>query len=231
MTASTHISPGLFSKSRFIDLTRIMGSQLPTLGIHPDFTVSEYRTIEEHGSSVQGVSLGSHTGTHLDAPSHFVPGGPSVESLDLHKTMGECVVLDFTDKGANDVITAAEIKRYEATIRATGRILIRTDWERSHVGADYLKDFPVLTINAAKLLVEYGVLLVGMDTPSPGPMGPDGATIHAIMLEADVVIVESLINLHQIPNTAFTIMAMPLPLDGCSGSPCRALALVEDSHE
>ena len=163
----------------------------------------------------------------MDAPSHFLGDGISVDAINLEVLTGSCALLNFSHKGAGATITAEDIQEYEQLITGCRRVLLRTDWERSHDNQVYFENFPVLSVEAAHLLASYNICLLGMDTPSPGPLDATGREIHHILLTKNVVIVESLQGLSSINRTCFTFIALPLPIKGCSGSPCRAIAMVD----
>jgi kynurenine formamidase len=177
--------------------------------------------MERDGFRVSRLSLGTHQGTHLDAPSHYLPDGAGAESVPLEKLCGEAVVLDIPRGRLGVIDEAALIASGE--LRAGARILIRTGWGAQWGGKNYAFEGPGLTIGAARLLADRGVWLLGMDTASPSEV--DSEPVHRILTVAGVAIVENLANLDLCPPRV-ELHALPLPLVGCDGAPLRVVAEV-----
>jgi kynurenine formamidase len=114
---------------------------------------------------------------------------------------------------------------YETSIMATRKVVIRTGWSRRWGQSTYFNDYPVIREDAAQWLVERGVHLIGVDTPS---VDREPHPSHYIFLGALAVIVENLVNLEQIAQNPFELIVLPLPLTGLDGSPVRAVARVAD---
>ncbi len=166
---------------------------------------------------------GTHTGTHLDAPLHFVADGNSVESLDLNVLVGPAQVVEIFGR---DQITAADLEG-AGIAPQTERVLLKTDNTRLGRKGDgvFHKDYVGLAPSGAQWLVARGVRLVGIDYLSIGPYGPVNVETHRIVLGAGMVVVESLV-LDDIKAGEYTLIALPPKFGGLEGSPCRAL-LVE----
>jgi len=151
------------------------------------------------------LDLGVHSGTHVDAPLHFVDGGPSVERLPLDVLVGPCVVVDGLDPAA--VPPGAE------------RVLFKTPKGRLWERAEFSEDFVALDAEAARALVAGGVRLVGIDYLS---IGDEDA--HRVLLGAGVVAVEGL-DLRAVEPGEYRLVCAPLKLEGAEGAPARVLLL------
>ncbi len=173
-------------------------------------------------AAVSVLTSGAHTGTHLDAPLHFVPGGLPVDALDVSALVGPAVVVRIYGRSP---ITAAELERVNLQ-PGTERVLLQTDntrFKRLHDGG-FHKDYTGLTPSAAQWLVQRGVRLVGIDYLSIGPYGPVNTETHKILLGAGVVVIESL-DLDKIEPGEYTLVALPPKFAGLEASPCRCLLI------
>ena len=172
-------------------------------------------------------TLGTHTGTHLDAPLHFVPGGATVEALDVNVLVGPAQVVEVYGR---DRITAADLAQ-AGIAPGTERVLFKTDntrLGRLHDGV-FHPDYVGVAPSGAEWLVTHGVRLVGVDYLSVGPYGPVNVETHRILLGAGVVVVETLV-LDEVNAGAYTLVALPPKFAGLEGSPCRCL-LIEGKLE
>lgn len=172
-------------------------------------------------SDVSEVHIGTHTGTHVDAPSHEFDGGATADQLALDVLVGEAWVLDA--RGAAGHLDAAELaSRWPSG--EVQRLLIRTrnsdHWNRP--SDPYPTDYVALLPDAARLVVERGVRLVGTDGLSIEPFNTPGRPAHRTLLGAGVVIVEGL-DLRDVAAARYRFACLPLRLDGTDGSPARAI--------
>ena len=151
------------------------------------------------------LDLGVHSGTHVDAPLHFLDGGRGVETLPLDVLVGPCVVVDGLDPAA--VPAGAE------------RVLFKTSNSRLWERAEFSEDFVALDAEAARALVAAGVRLVGIDYLS---IGDEEA--HRVLLGAGVVAVEGL-DLREVEPGEYRLVCAPLKLEGAEGAPARVLLL------
>ena len=162
-------------------------------------------------------TLGSHTGTHVDAPVHFSAGPQTVDELDPAVLLGPCRVLDC---GEAPVITTAVLSAHD--FAGIERLLLRTrnsrHWQEHPRAFD--DAFVGLDAGAARLLVAAGVRLLGIDGLSVEAPGGEG--VHDILLRAGVIIVEGL-NLAAVPAGKYRLVCAPLRLAGADGAPARVL--------
>lgn len=208
------------------DITLTTSSRTLTWeGTEQGFSIQWTTRIGESGAAcnVSVFTDGAHTGTHLDAPLHFVPGGASVEALDVNTLIGTAQVVELYGR---DQITAADWER--AGIKpGTERILLKTDNTKLGRLKDgvFHKDYVGIAPSGAEWLVTHGVKLIGVDYLSVGPFGDVNVETHRILLGAGVVVVETLV-LDEVNAGEYTLIALPPKFAGLEGSPCRCL-LVE----
>jgi len=164
------------------------------------------------------LSMGSHTGTHVDPPMHFIDGADSIEKLDLQRLLGPADVIDCT--GMPEVSAdALEGKLADGIVP-----LLKTDSSRLPDTLPFRDDYVYLTASAARLLAERRVKAVGIDYLSIA--GNDGVPVHRILLEAGIAIIEGL-RLAHVPPGRYTLACLPLKIKGCDGAPARAI-LIKD---
>jgi arylformamidase len=212
---------------KYLDLTHRIEQNMPVFPGDPPPEIREVTTLGKDIYSVQSISFNNHIGTHLDAPSHFIEGGMTVEQIPLESLIGRAVILDFTYKGKNDLITKKDLQAHEYLIPPGSRMLIKTGWDVNFTSEAYFENFPCLTREAAEYLVHLRIRLLGTDTPSPSPLADPDQTIHRTLLAAEIVIVESLRNLTLIDRSQCQIIVLPLPIKGFSGAPCRVVAVLQ----
>ncbi len=165
------------------------------------------------------LSLSLHCGTHMDAPFHFFEEGKTIDRVLLDRCIGPALRIRLPADA--QTIEPAHLRDYEGRLRATGRVILQTGWERHWGASDYFTEHPVITGQAAQFLLDCGVGLVGVDTPSVD-RAPFPA--HLIFLGNDVLIIENLTNLDAVPVDEFELIATPLAIAGRDGSPVRAVA-------
>lgn len=180
------------------------------------------------GVNISVLTLGAHTGTHLEAPSHFVPGGLPIDSVDLSVLVGPAEVVEIYGRSP---ITAADLEHANIPPQ-TERVLLKTDNTRFMRLQDgvFHPDYTGLAPSGAEWLVHHGVRLVGTDYLSIGPYGPVNTETHRILLGAGLVIVESLALAKIVPG-GYTLLALPPKFSGLEASPCRCLLIEGELRE
>jgi arylformamidase len=173
--------------------------------------------------TISRLELGAHTGTHVDAPAHFIANGLAVDGLDLDLLVGPAWVVHALDA---DLLTADLLAGLEIPPGAV-RLLFRTrNSDRWALGEDgFFESYVGISQDGAQWLVDRGVRLVGIDYLSVAPFF-DTVSVHQILLRAGVVLVEGL-NLSGIAPGAYRLVCLPLKLAGGEGAPARAILLDE----
>jgi arylformamidase len=209
---------------KIYDITVPISPAMPVWPGDPAVQINPVSKIEAgDNANVSHLSLSSHTGTHVDAPYHFLQEGVTLDQVPLGIFVGPAVVV--TIPGVN-LITAKDLE--ELGIPAgTNRLLIKTRnselWERGETR--FQTDFVALSPDAAQFLVDNGVKLVGIDYLSIAPFKQSRPT-HEILLGAEVVILEG-VDLSAVSPGHYTLYCLPLKLAGADGAPARAILVVE----
>jgi arylformamidase len=167
------------------------------------------------------LSLSAHTGTHMDAPRHFIAKGRTMESLPLDAVVGPCRVIAIKHPSA---ITVEELRPHK--IKDGERILFKTrnssrSWKLAKTGT-FDKNFVYIPAETARYLVERGVRTVGVDYLSVGGWQKDGVECHQILLGAEIWIIEGL-DLSKIKPGVYDLVCLPLKILGADGAPARAI--------
>ena len=169
-------------------------------------------------ANVSMLSMGSHTGTHMDAPLHFIPEGKGLDEMDLEATMGPARVIQIDDP----VAVMAEVLN-EHDIRSGERILFKTrNSDRPWVEQPFDEDFVYVSAGAAAHLAARGVRLVGVDYLSVGGFKSDGVETHTALLEAGIWVIEGL-DLSSVSAGDYELICLPLKILGSDGAPARAI--------
>jgi kynurenine formamidase len=220
---------------RVVDLAQPLSPATPVWPGMDRLSTETTGTYENGGSFSRDLTFGEHTGTHLDAPVHFVAGAASVEGIGADDLVCDAVVVDIREACAADadyVLSAADVLAHEAehgTIPARAAVLVCTGWS-AFLGDDgrYVTDmrFPGVSAEAARLLVERGVAGIGIDTLGIDPGNSTDYAAHYTTLPAGLWHLEGLVNLELLPaRGALLAVGAPL-LVGGSGVPARPLALL-----
>ncbi len=187
---------------------------------NPAVTMRPFLTLKKNGANVSEVCLGSHTGTHVDAPVHFFDGRAGVDRLPLERFMGPVWVADLTKVRGGIEVPALKAARIP---RGVSRVLLRTRNSRLwHPARPFRTDFVYLEPEAAGWLVDRGVVLVGTDYLSIEGFRIKGAPTHRRLLGAGVPILEGL-DLFKVRPGRYQLAAFPVRWRGADGAPVRAV--------
>lgn len=222
---------------RIVDLTRLLTPGIPTYPTHPKYFQMRWCSMGDPAEMNQ-IVMGEHTGTHLDAPSHFVPEGPKrrhIHELPLESFIGRCLTMQFGPfPKTNAMVTVKNVRAWEdskVAIQQDDVVLIDFQWEHywkpGPEGFGFLDSWPGLSADAAEYLAEKRVKMVGTDCVSldPGDGGGGKLAAHYTLLPSGILILENVSNLAKLPPVSF-FMASPLKIENGTGSPVRAVALV-----
>ena len=212
--------------TRLIDVSLEIGPDLLVWPGNPGVIITPASRVSRGDSSnVSEIRLGSHTGTHIDPPFHFLDEGTTAEDLPLDVMIGEATVADLT--GVPGPLGPDALDGLLLT-EETSRLLLRTD--NSALWAADPRAFPdryvCLSPEGARWVVDRGIRLIGIDFLSIEVRGAPGHPTHRTLLEAGVVILEGL-DLSEVEPGAYTLVCFPLKIAGGDGAPTRAV-LLED---
>lgn len=186
--------------------------------VHPSeefLKIEPNRTFEKDGVRTSKLTFGSHTGTHIDAPSHFLEKGKTIAEINLDKCMGKCQVVEISEE-----LQTIEKEHIDGKINSN-RVLFKTKNSKL-LNKPYTKDITSLSISAAEYLIEKNIVLVGIDYTGIEASGSPGHPVHTKLLEKEIVIVEGL-NLEDVNAGNYELIVLPLRLKNLDGSPARAI--------
>jgi arylformamidase len=203
----------------WIDVSVTLHSGMVHWPDNPPVQIEREMSIDRgDAANVSKIAMGSHTGTHMDAPIHFVPGGEGIDMLPLDATMGEARVIASTDAVS---IKRAELEPHD--IQRGERILFKTrNSNRVWNTDEFDEDFVYISADAAEYLAERGVRTVGVDYLSVGGYKQDGIETHYALLGAGIWIIEGL-NLASVEPGNYELVCLPLKIAGGDGAPARAI--------
>ena len=208
------------------DLTLSVSEKIPTFPDSPSPNFIQWASLEKDDYNIEMLFLSSHTGTHIDAPYHFLKSGKKVHELDPSRFLQNAILIKVKTR-PNYSITKADIVSFEkkhGKIPNGSTIVFATGWNDNLSRKDFFSQNPGLSESAAKYLVSKKTNLVGIDSPSIDCGNNSKYTAHHILLKGNVLILENLCNLSKIRNIHFNLIAMPLKLQNATGSPVRAVA-------
>ncbi len=210
------------------DLSNTMHANMPYPSYFPPPSFELVSEADGRGTPrVTQLTVCTHMGTHIDAPSHFIPGARPLDGFGLDRFALEAVVWAF-EKDPNETIDVADLALAAPTVRPGDAVLLATGWGEKWGTPDY-REHPYLTPAAGRWLVDAGVALLGLDVMTPDmpvAIRPAGYThpVHDVLLRNEVLIVENLVGLGELAGYRIEFQALPLKLDAADGSPVRAVA-------
>lgn len=214
---------------RIVDLTMVLRSGSPVFPAYPIPIVMTWTLIEKQGFYSNLLMFVEHTGTHVDAPAHFIQGGATIDELPLEKFVGKGVVIDASTLPPRAAITREFI---ESRLRELGVdigpgwiVLFHTGYDEK-AGTPQWYEHPGLDESAAQFLAEKNVNAVGIDAPS---IDHEPFPAHRVLLSRGIPIYENLTNLRQLlDKPGFKFVGLPLKIFRGSASPVRAVAIIEE---
>jgi kynurenine formamidase len=214
---------------KVIDLTLTISNKIPTFPGSPQPNFIPWENIKEDGYNLEVLFLSSHTGTHMDAPHHFLEKGAKIHEISLEKLVSEAALIQ-SRKSSGQSITKTDIQKFEkkqGKIEDFSSVVFQTGWQRNLQKKYYFTKNPGLSISAAKYLASKKISLVGIDSPSIDVGTDSKFSVHQIFAKKGMLIVENLTNLDKIKSSKFHLVVLPLKLKNATGSPVRAIAFVE----
>lgn len=215
---------GLWSGS-LRDLSHEIEDGMPVYPGDPSVRLRAALTVSRDGVDVAEVHMGSHTGTHVDAPSHTVAGGRTMADVHVDELIGEALVVHVTGLQDGEVYDWARLEESSGPLPSSlpPIVIIDTGWARWFRDERRLRH-PSLAPSAARELIRRGMRVLAVDTLSPDPTGGSAFPVHDEVLGSDRLIVENLRGLERLPGRVVAGF-FPLKLGG-DGAPVRAIAFV-----
>ncbi len=209
-----------------IDLTLTISESIPSFPGSPKPQFISWSNLKEDGYNLELLFLSSHTGTHLDAPYHFVKNGLKINQIPLDRLIGKAILIKIK-KTKNNAITKSDVilfERKNGKIPNKSSIFFFTGWQKNLQKKNYFTENPGLDISAAKYIASKKTNLVGIDSPSIDLGNDELFNVHHIFSKNNILIVENLTNLNKISSKEFNFTILPLKLKDATGSPVRAIA-------
>jgi arylformamidase len=189
--------------------------------------LEELKNFDKDGVRESKVSLYAHTGTHVDAPAHFLRDGKTIDEVELERLSGSCVVLDLME--VEDAITSEHLEHFDDFIAPGDIVLLKTANSLLEATAPFNPHFVYLHESGARYLVSKGAKAVGIDYLGI-ERGDSAHTTHTTLMQADIVIIEGL-RLAHVDAGEYPFMCLPLNIIGMEAAPARAVLLVEEEGE
>ena len=190
---------------------------------HSRVSIKQLGRIGFEGRESREISFGTHTGTHVDAPLHFIKNGKSVDKISLSKLIGDVTIVDFSYFKKNQPVTKEIIKK----IKTSKRMLFKFGWGKFFGNIRFYTYYPYFTKEAVEFLISRKVELIAYDTPSPDKSdnkfgSKEDSPIHKKLLKNGVILVEYVANLEKVTDyEGWHIVVCPLKIKNADGSPAR----------
>jgi arylformamidase len=207
-----------------LDLTREVRNETKVFPGSPLPKFITWTKMDVHNYDSEVIFMSTHTGTHMDAPSHFASNASSIDKISVNRFISKAILINIK-KGSNQLITTSEIESSNVRIMDGDSIVFSTSWEKEVDKDHFFSDSPGLSEDAAKYLINKKVNAVCIDSPSIDRGSDNSFPVHKILLSKEILVVENLCNLNKLKTQYFTMVMTPLKLSGASGSPIRAIAI------
>jgi arylformamidase len=192
----------------YLDLTMPLDEKTPVYPGDPKQQIEQIATVAKDGWAEKRLTFNSHLGTHIDAPSHMIEGGKTLDDFPIETFIGEAIVVTLGDISA---------------VKKDDIVFFNTNHTKNAYDPGFFQNNPVLSTKLAEKLVELGVKIVGLDSFSPDK---EPWPVHKVLLAHDILIVENLVNLDQLLGKRFMCYILPLKIKDGDGAPCRVVANV-----
>lgn len=210
---------------KIIDLTHEIHTGMMAYPGDPEISLEEVAIHETDGCHVDYFMGGSHTGTHIDAPYHFIPDGKRITDYPVSRFIGEGAVCDLRNKKAGEVITADDIRPCLGGFSKGDFLLLQTGWCEKY-GTDEYLNHPYISAEAAQLISDCGVSIIAVDFLNVDPTLWEQWDAHSILLSNEVLIVENINNSLELDaGVRYSFCFVPMKLGDSDGAPVRAYAM------
>ena len=209
------------------DLSYPMTAAMPVYPGTPPPDIRPIARLEDKGFRECHLSFCSHTGTHIDAPSHLLGQGKPLDRFPADQFIGAGLCIDATTM-KNSVIEWEWLQHYQDELSVSDFVLFRTGWGRYWGSSRYLEGYPVLSAAAAQRLAAFDLKGIGVDALSVDTIDTVDYPVHRILLENEILIIENLADLHRLPEGRFDqLCCLPLHVAGSDGAPARVVAVLK----
>ncbi len=208
-----------------IDLSHVLTPGMPVFPGSPKAGLERIANIEKEGYTETRLKITTHTGTHIDCGLHMIPGGNDTAS-DPTRFFGRGLVIDCRNLGSRS-ISREFLSRYGDKIGMADFVLLHTAWDQHWGKEAYFGGYPYPTPEAAAFLATFLLRGVGVDAISMDADDSTGYPVHRTLLLANMVLIENLTGLEQLPESGFYFSCLPLKIKSGDGSPVRAVAILD----
>ncbi len=222
------------TKKIIIDLSMNIEEGMQTFKVywHPTVKIEILAQHQKENRETRKLILGTHTGTHIDAPRHFIPKGKTIDQIPLSQLIGTATLIDFSYLDEFYEISLEELEK-KLKGKNVEKIVARFDWDLNLNTTKYYTHHPFFSEEACKWLVKKGCKLLGLDTPQPdnpknGRGSKNDAPNHKILLGGGIVLVEYLINLRKIKRDNFHLIVAPIKIVNGDGAPARCIGIINE---
>ena len=207
----------MFKGKQIFDITRKIVNDMTIWPGDAKVTIWQTSTIKEGSvANVSRVDMGVHSGTHMDAPRHFIEGGGDIASLDIGTLIGRVVIVETEDEAIDETV----VSRYD--LESVNAVFFKTRASMRDEKSPFWNEYPAITEGCAKYLIDRGIRTIGTDYFSIEYCTDNRFPVHKLLLSNGVAIIENL-SLKDIEPVEYDFICLPLMLEGSDGSPVRAL--------
>ena len=216
-----------YTFEKAVDLTHELHNGMPIYPGDPSPSFVSYATLEKNGVNLTKLILGSHTGTHIDAPRHFIPNGIGVDQIPASKLVGEAYVADLSSKPIGSGVTGRDLREnLEGKIAEDDIVIVYTGCSEHWGEESITSNYTYLTGNAAEYLVSRKVRAVGIDFLSVERFQAPDPVAHKTLLGNGIFIMESLNRAtKQFAGKRVLVICMPIKLQNGDGAPSRIIGV------
>jgi arylformamidase len=207
---------------KVIDLTMRVSQKIKVFPGSPQPAFITWSKLDVHGYDSEVMYMSTHTGTHMDAPSHFASRNVTIDDIPASRLVSEAVLIKVPRK-ADQLIEVGDISE---DVEEHSTVVFVTGWEKEYKRDHYMTKNPGISGKTAEYLVKRNVNAVAIDSPSIDAGFDMKFTAHNVLLRAGILVIENLCNVDKLDKKKFMLVVTPLKLAGASGSPIRALALL-----
>lgn len=208
-----------------IDLTHLMTNDMPVYPGSKTHNIKQVNNVKTDGYAQTHFSIYSHLGTHIDAPAHMLENANWLNDFPIDKFVSPGLVIDCT-KITNNLIEIETLRHYARQLMQVDYALLYTGWDKNWGSEKYFIDLPALSDDAAEYLSEFQLKGLGVDTISVDKVESESLSVHKILMQQDLIIVENLTNLKHLVGKEFLFSCAPLKYENSDGSPVRAFGII-----
>jgi arylformamidase len=211
---------------RVLDLSHTIKPGMPSYPGTPEPLFHPLASIEEHGFAEQLFTISSHTGTHVDLPSHILLSGSSLDAFGVERFTGKGIAIDLRGD-AGRLITVETLLPFQRMIKECEFLLLCSGWSEYWGSSHYYEGFPLLSSDAALWLTGFPLKGIGVDMISVDSPESCDFPVHTQLLQNGILIIENLVCPPLLLHSSFIFCGFPLKIAGAEASPVRAIALVD----